>query len=64
MKGTITVSVNNLTLLEALQDYFDKQLAADKRMMVQTVESDSGGGYGVGLTIKVTLAELAPEKVA
>lgn len=55
MKGSITVNINNATLREALQDYFDKQLAEDRRMTVSDVKND-GNSYA-SLGVVVTLVE-------
>lgn len=55
MKGTNTVNINNATLREALQDYFDKHLAVDRRMTVSEVKNDSNS-YGA-LGVVVTLVE-------
>ena len=55
MKGQVIVYVNNATLCEAMQEYFDRHLRDGLQMTVKSVENDPNT-YG-SLGVKVTLAE-------
>lgn len=55
MIGNVKVNINKETLVEALQDYFDRQLRDGKQMIVADVSANTAA-YGP-LALDITLSE-------
>lgn len=64
MKGTVSVKVNNATLVEALQEYFDRHLNEGLRMTVSAAVLDAASQYTASLGVEVTLTEKESAAVA
>jgi hypothetical protein len=54
IKGSVTMELNEATLIDALQEYFDKRLI-DSNVLVKSVSSANSSTYGS--TFKVSLEE-------
>lgn len=57
MKGVNTFEINQETLLEALQEYFDKRLVMKPVITEIYLPNNTGLKMGTGNSIKVTVQE-------
>ncbi len=55
--GTTKVTVNNKTMMEALQQFLSKRVAADVKIKVTEIKATSNSGYQSEQTYDVTLQE-------
>lgn len=63
MKGSTEIKVNQATMVEALQQYFDGVLTKDHKMIVTEVVRDPANSYG-GVTDNFIVRLGDPAEVA
>jgi len=64
MKGCTEILINQETMIDALQQYFDRQFTEGNRMTVTKVEHDKNASYGSADNFKASLKERDAAQVA